>query len=181
MDTDYALKASDRSSVSGGIVLCAGAWVEFCSRTQNFITLSFAEVEHVAMAAGFSETIFMRNHWSFLFPNRDIECTTVMEDNRGAVHLANNPVTSPNCKHIDVRDHFIRERVAKGESAEQHAVAFSPTVAHGGISFSSQHSNETCVVITFSSSGVGWLERRSAMSPSTPWTIPNSVVYCVYS
>ena len=37
------------------------------------------------------------------------------EDNKGAIYLANNPVTTPNSKHIDVRHHFFRQRVADGE------------------------------------------------------------------
>ena len=50
------------------------------------------------------------------------------EDNQGAIHLAKNSVTTPNSKHIHVRHHFLRERVANGEfevvhvsSALQHA------------------------------------------------------------
>ena len=46
----------------------------------------------------------------------------------GAIHLAKNPATTPNSKHIDIRHHFIRERVANVEfkvvyipSEEQHA------------------------------------------------------------
>ena len=46
----------------------------------------------------------------------------------GAIHLAKNPATTPNSKHIDIHHHFIRERVANGEfkvvyvpSEEQHA------------------------------------------------------------
>ena len=33
----------------------------------------------------------------------------------GAIHLAKNPTTTPNSKHINTRHHFIRERVANGE------------------------------------------------------------------
>ena len=82
----------------------------------------------VAMAMGIRETIFMRCVWSFIFPDRDVGCTTVKGDNKGAIYLANNPLTTPNNKRIDVRHHFLRERVASGEvpivhvpSEEQHA------------------------------------------------------------
>ena len=46
----------------------------------------------------------------------------------GALHSAANHVTTPNSKHIDIRRHFIRERVARKQlrivhvaSALQHA------------------------------------------------------------
>ena len=65
-------------------------------------------------------------------------CTLVKKDNVGAVHLAKNPATTPNSKHIDIRHHFIRERVANGEfkvvyvpSEEQH-VDFLTKLLHQG-------------------------------------------------
>ena len=128
VDADYGHQTNDRRSVSGGVVMCAGACVLFYSRTQKCTTLSTTEAEYVAMATGIRETIFMRYVWSFIFPDRDVGCTTVKEDNIGAIHLAKNPVTTPNSKHIDIRHHFLRERVANGEfnivhvsSGEQHA------------------------------------------------------------
>ena len=35
----------------------------------------------------------------------------MLEDNQGAVQLAQNPITNSNSKHIDVRHHFLRELV----------------------------------------------------------------------
>ena len=62
-----------------------------------------------------SEAILLRYIWNVIFPDGDVGCTTVHEDNVGALHLANNPATTPNSNHIDIRHHFIRERVANGE------------------------------------------------------------------
>ena len=63
-----------------------------------------------------------------MFLDRDVGCTLVKEDIVGAIHLVKNPATTPNSKHIDIRHHFTRERVANGEfkvvyvpSEEQHA------------------------------------------------------------
>ena len=105
-----------------------GRVCHFFSRTQKSITLFSTEAEYVAMAAGIKETILLRYISSFIFPDRDVGCTLVKEDNVGAVHLAKNPATMPNSKHIDIRYHFVRERVANGEfkvvfvpSEEQHA------------------------------------------------------------
>ena len=49
-DADYASKATDRRSVSGGAVMCAGACVCWFSRTQKRVTLSTTEAEYVALA-----------------------------------------------------------------------------------------------------------------------------------
>ena len=113
--TDYASRATDRKSVSSGVVMCAGGCVSFFSRTQKSVTLSSTEAEYVAMAEGLKEAIFLRYMGNFIFPDGDVGCTTVHEDNVGALHLANNPATTPNSKHIDIRHHFVRERVANGE------------------------------------------------------------------
>ena len=95
--------------------MCAGGCVSFFSRTQKSVTLSSTEAEYFAMAEGLKEAIFLRYIWNFIFSDGDVGCTTVHEDNVGALHLANNPATTPNSKHIDIRHHFIRERVANGE------------------------------------------------------------------
>ena len=63
-------------------------------------------------------------------PRREECCiqVTVYEDNQGAIQLANNPRSSQNSKHIDVRHHFLRElvseqviRVEYVPTAQQHA------------------------------------------------------------
>ena len=56
----------------------------------------------------------------------------------GAIHLAKNPATTLNLKHINIRHHFVRERVANGEfkvvyvpSEEQHADLLAKTLHQG--------------------------------------------------
>ena len=56
----------------------------------------------------------------------------------GAIHLAKNPATTPNSKHINIRHHFIRERVANGEfkvvcvPSEEHHADFLTKSLHQG-------------------------------------------------
>ena len=102
----------------------AGACVLFLSRTQKNPTVSSTEAEYVTMAEGFKEAIFLRYVWSFIFPDHDVGCTTIFEDNVGTLYLANNPATMPNSKHIDIRHHFLRDgefRVVHVRSDLQHA------------------------------------------------------------
>lgn len=142
VDSDFASRETGRRSVSGGIVMCAGAAVSFLSRTQKSVTLSSCEAEYVAMADGLKEAIFLRYLWSFIFPGRRVGCTVVNEDNMGALYLANNPATTPNSKHIDIRNHFIRERVQWKQfriehvaSALQHADFLTKPVAKTAFAF----------------------------------------------
>ena len=39
---------------------------------------------------------------------------TIYEDNQGAVYISGNPVDHNRTKHIDVRYHYVREKVADG-------------------------------------------------------------------
>ena len=113
-DADYASNATDRRSVSGGAVMCAGACVCWFSRTQKCVTLSTTEAEYVALADTIKEVIFLRYVWSFILPGLGSACITVFEDNKWARHLSHNPVRASNLKHIDLRHHFLRELVLRG-------------------------------------------------------------------
>ena len=115
VDSDFASKATDRRSVSGAVVTFAGACAMYLCRTQKSVALSSMEVEYETMADGMKKAIFLRYLWGFIFSDRDAGCTLIHEDNVSAIYLACNPATTPNSKHIDIRRHFIRERVERGE------------------------------------------------------------------
>ena len=78
---------------------------------------------------GFPRNDFHAIHLEFFFPDRNVWCTTVNEDNKGSIHLANNLMTTSNSKHIFVRHHFLRGR---GQfkvihvSLAHHMLTFSP-------------------------------------------------------
>ena len=115
VDSDFASKATDRRSVSGSVVMFAGACVMYLCRTQKSVTLSSMEAEYIAMVDGMKEDIFLQYLWSFIFPDRDVGCTLIHEGIVSAIRLACNPATTPNSKHIDIRHHFVRERVEREE------------------------------------------------------------------
>ena len=49
-DADYASRSTDRRSVSGGVVMCAGGPVSWHSKTEKCMTLSTTQAECVAMS-----------------------------------------------------------------------------------------------------------------------------------
>ncbi|CAB1102712.1 unnamed protein product [Ectocarpus sp. CCAP 1310/34] len=69
VDADYASKATDRRSVSGGLVMCGGGCVTWFSRTQKCVTLSTTEAEYVAIADVLKEVLFLRQVWRFMLPD----------------------------------------------------------------------------------------------------------------
>ena len=54
-DADYASKATDGRSESGGSIMCGGAGVCWFSRTQKCVTLSTSEAEYVALGDAVKE------------------------------------------------------------------------------------------------------------------------------
>ena len=59
-DADYASRSTDRRSVSGGVVMCAGGPVSWHSKTQKCVTLSTTQAEYVAMSDMGKEILFLR-------------------------------------------------------------------------------------------------------------------------
>lgn len=87
-DADYASKAADGRSVSGGLVMCGGACVSWIFRTQKRVTLSTTEAEYVALADVVKEALFLSQVWCFMLHAVGMPCIPVSEENEGAVQLA---------------------------------------------------------------------------------------------
>ena len=118
-DADYASKATDRRSVSGGAIMYGYACVCWFSRTQKCVTLFPSEAECVALGDAVIE-LFLRKVWCFMIPGKGMPCFPVFEDNQGALQLSKNPVSNSNSKHIDVLHHFLRELVRQGDISVNH-------------------------------------------------------------
>ena len=122
-DADYASKAADLRSVSGGVLMCAGGPVFWFSRTQKCVTLSTTEAEYVALADMVKEVLYGKGVWRFMLPGAPAPCMPVFEDNEGAIAIAENPISNSNSKHIDVRHHFLRELVERREISITHVAS----------------------------------------------------------
>jgi hypothetical protein len=73
----------------------------------------------MATCAAVQEAIYLRQ----LFYDLGLEqreATTIFQDNQGCIALSNNPIYHKRTKHIDVRYHYIRERVESGDVALVH-------------------------------------------------------------
>ena len=82
-DVDYGSRATDRRSVSGGAIMCAGGCVCWFSRTRKCVALSTSEAEYVALGDAVKELLFLRQVWRFMIPGKGMPCFPVFEDNQG--------------------------------------------------------------------------------------------------
>ncbi|GMF50089.1 unnamed protein product [Phytophthora fragariaefolia] len=113
-DADWAGNRDDRRSVSGMMVMMCGAPVVWRSTFHKTVALSSIEAEYMVLSECVKEVVWMR----LLLKNLGSEKTggtVVSEDNQGARALAKNVGYQSRTKHIDIRYHFIREKVATGE------------------------------------------------------------------
>ena len=128
VDADYANKANDRRSVPGISVTLGSTVVSHASKTQHVVSLSTSETEYIVAEDGVKEATFVRAVLSFIAPETSGARSKVLQDNKGAKALIENPLSSARSKYIDVRFHCIcdlfRTRkisVKYTASAEQHA------------------------------------------------------------
>ena len=82
------------------------------TKKQNSVALSIAEAEYVAAAACCSQLLWIKQHLEDFDIN--IKAISLMCDNTIAVSMGKNPIHCKRTKHINVRHHFLRDHVEKG-------------------------------------------------------------------
>jgi hypothetical protein len=113
-DSDWAQDPDSRRSVGGFVFDVAGGSVSWSSKKQPTVALSTVEAEYMAASNATKEAIWLRTLLDDLGFTQ-VQATTIHADNQGCIALSRNPVSHSRAKHIDIRHHFIRERVANKE------------------------------------------------------------------
>nr|GEX76910.1 retrovirus-related Pol polyprotein from transposon TNT 1-94 [Tanacetum cinerariifolium] len=112
-DSDHAGCLDSRKSTSGGIQFLGGdELISWSSKKQDYTSMSFAEAEYVSLSACYAQVLWMRTQlidYCFHFDKIPMYC-----DSKAAIAILCNPVQHSRTKHIDVRYHFIKEKVEKG-------------------------------------------------------------------
>ena len=111
-----------RRAISGHAFIMDGGAISWSSRKQELVTLSTAEAEYVAATHAAKESIWLRRLKGTLY-NLTTKATTLFCDNQAALRLAQADNYHARTKHIDIRFHFIRDTVERGEIS----LAYCPT------------------------------------------------------
>jgi hypothetical protein len=77
------------------------------------VALSTAEAEYFSAGACCAQILYMKQ--SLLDYGVVLDRVPLLSDNESVVKIANNPVQHSRTKHIDIRHHFLRGHVAKGD------------------------------------------------------------------
>lgn len=112
-DSDWASDVDDRRSVSGYMFKLCGAPISWRSKKQTSVALSTAEAEYVALSIATQEAVWLKQLLSELRIEQS-EPTVVYEDNQSAISMTQNPQFHGRTKHVDMRYHFVREKVMDG-------------------------------------------------------------------
>ena len=110
VDSDWATDAETRKSITGIVFYFAGAAIHYKTKFQNAISHSSTEAEFVAACDAGKTALYLRS----LFEDIGIpqhEATVILEDNTGALMMANAKQPTRRTKHMDVRHFAIQDWV----------------------------------------------------------------------
>ncbi|GJU88940.1 retrovirus-related pol polyprotein from transposon TNT 1-94 [Tanacetum coccineum] len=112
-NSDYVGCNMDKKSTSGAHQLIGGKLVCWSAKKQQSIAMSSAEAEYIAAAGCCANILWMKSQ----FTDYDIiyDKVPIFCDNTSAIAISNNPVLHSRTKHIDIRYHFIRDYIMKGD------------------------------------------------------------------
>nr|GEX21896.1 retrovirus-related Pol polyprotein from transposon TNT 1-94 [Tanacetum cinerariifolium] len=112
-DSNHAGCLDSRKSTSDGIQFLGGdKLVSWSSKKHDYTPMSSAEDEYVSLSVCCAQVLWMRTQltdYGFHFDKIPMYC-----DSKVAIAISYNPVQHSRTKHIDVRYHFIKEKVEKG-------------------------------------------------------------------
>ena len=114
VDADFADCDETRRSTTGFVYMFNGTPVSWASRRQKLVTTSSTEAEYVAATEAAAEGIWLRNLCLWL--GEKVDDVLIYEDNQAVIART---LKAPHefhkrSKHIDVKYHFIREKVQEG-------------------------------------------------------------------
>lgn len=111
-DANWA-RDHDKRSTGGYVYMLCGTIISWSSKRQATVALSSCEAEYIAETEAAKEAIWLKrllNNFHFKTP----EAVKIKGDNKGALALAKNPEFHSRTKHIDIRYHFVRQKVEEG-------------------------------------------------------------------
>ncbi|KAH9140653.1 hypothetical protein AeRB84_015124 [Aphanomyces euteiches] len=109
-DADFANDLNDSKSISGFVIMFAGAAVVYASKKQSLVGQSTTEVEYIAAAEAAKSIVWFTELLVKLRCTRQ-EPITLFVDNQSAIQVAQRTSAHGRTKHIRLRYHFLKDLV----------------------------------------------------------------------
>ncbi|GJY12169.1 retrovirus-related pol polyprotein from transposon TNT 1-94 [Tanacetum coccineum] len=102
----------DRKSTSGICTFIGCCLTSWFSKKQTALAISTIEAEYVSAGKACQQALWMKQ--ALIDYDIRLNDVLIMYDNKGAIDLSRNPVQHSRTKHIEIRHHFLRDNVQKG-------------------------------------------------------------------
>ena len=97
-----------RRSWSGYCFYLSNYLISWMSKKQISVATSTTDAEYVALSIASRQAMWYIQR----FKEMGITIPIILRcDNTASIHIANNPITSPRTKHIDIHYHYVRGRL----------------------------------------------------------------------
>lgn len=97
-----------------------GAVIAWASKKQTSVALSTMEAEYVAAAVAMKEAIWVKQLLVEIGLWTKDKTIVLQVDNQSAIKSMKNEITSARSKHINIRYHFIRDVIQRGDVMVQY-------------------------------------------------------------
>uniref|UniRef100_A0A5S6Q756 Reverse transcriptase Ty1/copia-type domain-containing protein n=1 Tax=Trichuris muris TaxID=70415 RepID=A0A5S6Q756_TRIMR len=111
-DADWASDKEDRRSTTAYVVCFSRAAISWSSKKQRTVALSTTEAEYMAMSQATQEVMWLQSLGQKLAIST-AGCRLLCDSN-GAISVSSGQPRSSRTNHIDIRQHFVRERHLAG-------------------------------------------------------------------
>lgn len=112
-DSDWASDVDKRRSCTGYLFKLSDGAISWMSKRQPTIALSTTEAEYMAISAATQEAIWLHQFYAEI-NHGSVETVKLFCDNQGAIEIAKIDCYRARTKHIDIRHHFIKEKIKDG-------------------------------------------------------------------
>ena len=105
---------NDRKSTLG-YAFNKGTWVvSWRSKKQPIVSLSSIEAEYIALCNATCDAVWLRIILEDI-GHKKMKPNVLKCDNQSSIKLAHNPIYHARTKHIEIRHHFVREKIQSNE------------------------------------------------------------------
>jgi hypothetical protein len=112
VDADLGGDVDGRKSTSGYVFTFGNTAISWMSRLQKCVALSTTEAEYIAISEAGKEMVWLKNFLKEIGKEQDK--SVLFSDSQSALCLAKNPVFHSRTKHIQLKYHYIREKINDG-------------------------------------------------------------------